>query len=495
MKKIFLIILALFFNQIYSQVDIYQFGAKGHDGILDIAVDDESNIYITGFFQGKLNGLKANGDTDAFIAKIGINKELLWFKQIGSNYKGKNEITEFGKFICVDNKRNSYVLGLYYDDLTFSKSQKITSLGKQDTFLTKFNSKGEKVWIKTYGTLNDENVLKLIIDKNDNIYTIAKLDVDESNRSVNVINKYNTDGILLWSKDIKYNNDVNVKIKKIDYKNNQFYILLNYVNKDYFLAYDLNAQIINEQSFLNSDDVISFAVSDDGNAYNLVVNKSKKNTNGNFKIISNSNFKKVAWSKEYSVSGYFKPNNIIIDEEWINIIGSYQEKIGDKTHSTSSLIYQYDLLGELVSISEYIGKFQNKINKYFIKNNTLYSVGQFYNQIEIDNKSVLSSKGKTDSFIDIELLEKNNPKIDVESEINEVITIYPNPNNGEFFIRNIEKVKKIELYELNGKLVFKKEINSNSIIKIDSLNEATYNLIIYKKDNKIRSFKLLIRRQ
>jgi hypothetical protein len=57
-----------------------------------------------------------------------------------------------------------------------------------------------------------------------------------------------------------------------------------------------------------------------------------------------------------------------------------------------------------------------------------------------------------------------------------VISIYPNPSNGEFTITSVDNIMGITLYDMNGKLVVSQKINS-SIYTISNLASGVYQLV------------------
>jgi hypothetical protein len=66
------------------------------------------------------------------------------------------------------------------------------------------------------------------------------------------------------------------------------------------------------------------------------------------------------------------------------------------------------------------------------------------------------------------------------------ISIYPNPVKGEFFISEMDSEFSIKIFDINGKLVLKRDnINSNKPIEVEKLNNGIYFILL--KDNQGRS--------
>lgn len=78
------------------------------------------------------------------------------------------------------------------------------------------------------------------------------------------------------------------------------------------------------------------------------------------------------------------------------------------------------------------------------------------------------------------------------TKINNLLSIYPNPNNGIFYIDpNSLKKQTIQIFDSTGKLVFDQIIINKTLIDISYLNEGVYSITI-KSDTTITNKKLVI---
>jgi len=69
--------------------------------------------------------------------------------------------------------------------------------------------------------------------------------------------------------------------------------------------------------------------------------------------------------------------------------------------------------------------------------------------------------------------------IEKVTDKNYQINIYPNPNNGSFFIESSNNTKQtMQVYDINGKIVLSQTINGKTTIDGGSLNEGVYNVSI-----------------
>ncbi len=73
------------------------------------------------------------------------------------------------------------------------------------------------------------------------------------------------------------------------------------------------------------------------------------------------------------------------------------------------------------------------------------------------------------------------------------LNIYPNPNNGIFYINTIEEINRVQVYNMVGQLLLDKNPNGNNEIKMPIIKKGIYNLILYKSDGEKKSIKVIIR--
>jgi len=134
-----------------------QIGTPQVDQSGGVAVDGAGNAYISGLTNGDLGGTNA-GFFDAFISRIDPSGHVLWTKQVGTT------AFEYGISVAADVSGNSYLTGRTNGELGGAR------IGGDDTFLIKFDSSGNQVWSRQFGTADHDDGLGVTVDISGNVY-------------------------------------------------------------------------------------------------------------------------------------------------------------------------------------------------------------------------------------------------------------------------------------------------------------------------------------
>lgn len=180
----------------YAGVRVKQFGTSAHDLGNDIAVDTSGNSYVAGETSGDLAGTGNAGNKDVFISKYDNSGNPLWLRQIGTVY------SDAANSIAVDINGNSYITGETWGDLAGTGSTL-----DLDVFIAKYDTSGNQLWIRQFGTAPNETdeAYGIAVDTSGNSYVTGRTDGDLSGagnagRSDVFIVKYDTSGNQLWAK-------------------------------------------------------------------------------------------------------------------------------------------------------------------------------------------------------------------------------------------------------------------------------------------------------
>lgn len=196
---------------------VKQVGGDHYEWSRKIMIDQEGNLYITGYFYSTTdfdpgvgeNILTSWGLSDAFIQKLDPEGDLMWVKQMGgTNY-------DFARSVCMDSLGNIYVIGHFQGSSDFDPGNDVTILNAglyTDVFVQKLNSDGDLVWVKQMeGSTNYDYGNAITCDMYGSVYAIGvfkdvvDFDPNQGNTPLSslgtndvFIQKLSADGELLW---------------------------------------------------------------------------------------------------------------------------------------------------------------------------------------------------------------------------------------------------------------------------------------------------------
>ena len=132
-------------------------GTDSTDYLSEIYIDDRLNIYIAGNTKGKL-GSNSYGNWDYFIIKLDSNFNKIHTFQFGTDKR------DYCRDFKIDKNGDVYICGYTMGDLGRK------NIGKTDAFIAKYSKQGKLIKIWQFGTNQYDDVSRLLIDKNENIY-------------------------------------------------------------------------------------------------------------------------------------------------------------------------------------------------------------------------------------------------------------------------------------------------------------------------------------
>lgn len=189
-SKIFVIKYDLKGNKLWER--LYGSETKFNDIGHDIWIDEDGNIYIVG---ETMDWFKESNDTDAFIAKLTSNGDLVWGKQFGA------ENRDYANAIYGKNK-NIYIIGATLNARTVHEE----TVEFFDAFIKKYDSNGNQLWSKELSTEKEDFIEDIIVDTDKNIYIVGGSGGNLFGSNMGGIDifiaKYNSNGELIWSKMI-----------------------------------------------------------------------------------------------------------------------------------------------------------------------------------------------------------------------------------------------------------------------------------------------------
>lgn len=144
------------FDSVGQLVWANRIGGPNDEKALDIAIDFESNVFITGYFYEPSGSIDFDPSSsvvsfssqfeNAFVAKYDSDGNLLWAAQFDS----ETASSDFGTSVASDLLGNVLVVGTFEDSVDFDPGPNSYKLHSDDgnVFIVKLNSQGQFVWAK-----------------------------------------------------------------------------------------------------------------------------------------------------------------------------------------------------------------------------------------------------------------------------------------------------------------------------------------------------------
>lgn len=158
-----------------------------------LAVDNSSNVYVTGVTNGELDGNSNSGSEDIFLVKFNSSGTKQWTKQFGTSDSDQ------GYAVTVDSSGYIYVTGMASGALDNASST-------AGPFIVKYDSSGNRQWTKQFGPGVGAGITS---DSSNNIFvtgwTTGSLEsgiINNYSKADLFLAKYNSSGTQQWIKQI-----------------------------------------------------------------------------------------------------------------------------------------------------------------------------------------------------------------------------------------------------------------------------------------------------
>lgn len=171
-----------------------QFGTYNVDEGAVIATDSSGNIFVGGRTTGAFPGYTNTGSYDLFIRKLDPDGATYWTRQFGTSS------LEYIKSMRVDPSGNVIAIGITEGGL-----HGYINAGEWDAFVTKYDTNGNLLWTRQFGTPSTESLESLEIDSAGNIYITGSSMESINGQQAHGLNdafliKYDPDGNVVFTK-------------------------------------------------------------------------------------------------------------------------------------------------------------------------------------------------------------------------------------------------------------------------------------------------------
>lgn len=151
-----------------------------------VAMDQSGGIYVSGYTYGQL-GSVSYGSADAFLAKILPDGSRAWDIQFGTSQGDKAYDVACGMDGSV------YVAGI-----TGGSMHGSAPIGDSDAFVVKYNSDGQRLWTRQFGSARADSVWAVTTDPAGSVY-VAGHRRQADNSWDTYVTKLSSDGSELWT--------------------------------------------------------------------------------------------------------------------------------------------------------------------------------------------------------------------------------------------------------------------------------------------------------
>jgi hypothetical protein len=167
----------------------------------DITVDIYNNTWITGRINGLVDldpdsigvfTLNPESNQAAVIAKYDSNGDFVWAGKFDTELPPASTHEQVGTSIESDANGNIYTTGEFYGIVDFDPGidSVILTANNTDAFIQKLDSSGDFVWVKQLGNQYIDKGQSIVLDDNDNIYTLGTffgtLEFHSGEESINI---------------------------------------------------------------------------------------------------------------------------------------------------------------------------------------------------------------------------------------------------------------------------------------------------------------------
>jgi hypothetical protein len=135
----------------------------------------DGDIYVTGYFGDNVDfdpgpGVDdhaSNGSGDGFLSRFDSTGLFCWARTWGGNDY------EYVYEVDVDSEGDIFLCGLFYGTADFDPGPAIEehiSKGSGDSFLSKFDSSGAFIWVRTWGSAGSDRAYGVEVDSLGKVY-------------------------------------------------------------------------------------------------------------------------------------------------------------------------------------------------------------------------------------------------------------------------------------------------------------------------------------
>lgn len=531
---IFNILFVLFTTTIVSAQTISwikSFGDLSRDVGRGVATDDLGNVISAGYFSGQITIeqqlYEGRGRQDVYLSKYSSNGTLLWVKTAG----GSSDDIAVG--VAVDAANNIYVTGIF-DSTALFDNILITSNGKKDAFIAKYNPDGDLLWVRKAGGIDEDKAFAIAVDDYGDVYFSGafksfaafgnKVIVSKGNDDI-FIAKFDTDGNLIWiNRAGGSQEDMALGIATDSQKG--CYITGSFMGRADFGSTELFTPSVSSEIFiakidsfglwewaeqagsLRGDQAFAIAVDKDRNSYitgfftdEAFFNQiSVKVIGFNDVFIAKYNSKGLPiWVRTFGSIALDIGTGIAVSDDGDLIVSGSFDSIAVFNNQVfvgsgfeqDFFVSKWDIDGNFYWVNSGGGpNFQLSMGTALGNNKDIYVVGYYFARLEFEDTTLIQNQDA-----DVFLIKYSDPLLSANNlAFKKKMKIYPNPAHDFFQISYAEIPLKITITDLLGNVypVHNESHNPIFLFQTHDLNEGIYFVNSYFPGGYVTHQKVLI---
>lgn len=491
-------------------ISVTSFGNEYPEGIVDVAIDQNDNLLLTGFYRGSIdcdpsvsNAFLPFSNMDGiFLVKYSSSGSLVFSggypQASGSDHIARKVLfdSEGNAFICGDIAEN---IDLDFGPATYS----VTGFSGRYVFYAKYSPTGTFLWGNSFGNSSTQTGNAMALDASNHLYIVgsffANMSIDDSfgNVSPTLVNsgnsdifmvRYNADGELLWTES--FGGTQGDQARTIAISNDNLFvggyfsntinldplgIANNHVSGGSFDAFSVKYQGICSDNLLN------------------VVASDLEVCAGESVSITASGMDQISFD-----------NGVLNGQAFVPLTSTSYTIIGENTSGAGCIIsktiqIQVNSVNVSTSVSgQTITATETAASYQWVDCSNGFSTisgqtAQSFTPTQTGNYAVIVTKnGCSDTSACTNITISSNFINENENEF--IVEVYPNPTNGSFEIKSdVDLLNELYIYSVSGKVLYQKDM---IFAKKISLNEGLPTGIYYLKisclNGTSKSLKLIV---
>ncbi len=471
----------------------YQF-SSGLNYVSDMKIDGSGNLYLTGSFFKSVdfnpdiaeNVVNGQND-DSYLLKLNSDGQFIWVKTWGAEPYILNATADGGSALAVSDS-TVYVAGVFSFPTDFDpgSGSVILNAFETDTYLSKFDTSGNFIWVKSWGNTGSNTYPNCIaIQSNGNVILggsfSGTIDFDNSANTYNLTSGY----FINWPNAfiVKSNFDGAFVDAKIFTSNRYSYLYQLEINENDEIV--LSGQFSGITDF--DPDTSSAIVEGDPSLSGIQLRSYLCKLNPDLTL---------QWiNTETDYLGNFTYLDMDLKNEEILLTG-FRNPTSQNSPDEKSVISKFNTIGENIGHYNYneTGVRAKAISSAVLDNNTLYVLGFFVGGIDFaigQAIDTLQSSGTARrTFLAKLNLNDNSVSILPTAEQRDFI-IYPNPTDEVTTIKFPTSTKRIQVRNATGQLIMDKPIIDFQQTSISLLSNGVY-FISLLNDKEVFTKKLIV---